>query len=289
MQLFRALLCLLSILLIAPTALAGVRLECPDSVPQGEPFFVRVVSDEPVDAVHLSWGAMAVDASVRKEGRVWVALAMLGTGSMAKPGSGQVKIQVSGSVGAQDLTHAVAITPRHFEEQRLNVAKKMVNLTKAQLDRHYREQAQAMMVLGDVSPERFWDAHFQRPVPGGLSSTYGLRRIFNGEPRKPHAGVDFRGAQGSPVKAVAPGEVRLTGDHYFSGNIVYIDHGLGVVSVYCHLSSIEVSEGQFVSAGQVLGKVGATGRVTGPHLHFGLSVLGQYVDPMPLIEGRVSP
>lgn len=277
---------LLLILLLAVPARAGVRLECPDSVPQGEPFFVRVVSDEPLAGVRLTWGPMAVAPSVRGDAGTWVALALLGTSSTAKPGTGTVTALVKDSAGARELSRAVAITPRRFEEQRLTVAKKMVNLTKAQLDRHYKEQAQTMMVLADITPERFWDSRFQRPVPGDISSTYGLRRIFNGEPRKPHSGVDFRGAEGTPVKAVAPGEVRLTGEHYFSGNVVYVDHGLGVVSVYCHLSAIDVSEGQFVSAGQVLGKVGSTGRVTGPHLHFGLSVLGQYVDPMPLFDGK---
>ncbi|BBD07274.1 M23 family metallopeptidase [Desulfovibrio ferrophilus] len=290
MFIFRAALCLLLMLLTMTSAVwAGVRLECPDKVSQGEPFYVRVVSDEPVEIVRLFWGPMTVDATVRSEAGAWVALAMLGTGSMAKPGIGQVKASIQGSDGPRELTRAVRITSRKFAEQRLKVAKKMVNLSQAQLDRHYREKARVKKAMADISPERFWNGQFLRPIPGGISSTYGLRRIFNGEPRKPHAGVDFRGKKGTPIKAVAPGEVVLTGSHYFSGNVVYVDHGLGVVSVYCHLSAIDVAEGQFVSAGQVLGKVGSTGRVTGPHLHFGLSVLGQYVDPMPLIEGRITP
>jgi len=289
MRLYGALAGLLLLLLAALPAWAGVRLDCPESVNQGEPFYVRVVSDAPLESVRLSWGSMSLDAALRQVGDEWTALAMLGTGSLAKPGTGRVRAEVKGADGPLELERPVAIVERTFAEQRLNVAKKMVNLTKAQLDRHYREQAETMVVLNDFSPERFWDGNFVRPVPGEVSSTYGLRRIFNGEPRKPHAGVDFRGKEGTPVGAVAPGEVVLTGEHYFSGNVVYVDHGLGVVSVYCHLSAIDVTKGQFVSAGQVIGKIGATGRVTGPHLHFGLCVLGQYVDPMPLFEGRVRP
>ncbi|MDR2695609.1 MAG: M23 family metallopeptidase [Deltaproteobacteria bacterium] len=129
----------------------------------------------------------------------------------------------------------------------------------------------------------------QRPVPGEISSAFGLRRIFNGQPRSQHKGLDLRGAAGTPVLAMADGTVALAEELYFSGNVVYLDHGLGLFSMYAHLSAIDVRPGQQVSAGQALGKVGSTGRVTGPHLHLGCYALGMAVDPTPLMEAGKQP
>ncbi|MBG3878486.1 M23 family metallopeptidase, partial [Desulfovibrio oxamicus] len=121
-------------------------------------------------------------------------------------------------------------------------------------------------------------------VPGGVSSLFGLRRVFNGEPRAPHRGLDLRGEAGELVKACAAGRVALAENHYFAGNSVYIDHGMGVVSMYFHLSAMDVTPGQMVAQGQLIGRVGSTGRVTGPHLHFGMAVLGDMVDPQVLLD-----
>lgn len=277
-----ALAALVSIWFAAP-ALAGVRLEAPAEVRCGDAFFVRVVSDEALDSVHLAWGTMELDAAPRvMDGGGWEVLAALGTGSEARPGAGRVRATARMGGREVDLERAVRILGRSFEEEHLRVAPKMVHLTPEQLERHKREKARMLEVLRHVSPERYWGRSLKRPVAGGVSSTYGLRRFFNGEARRPHGGVDLRGKTGTPVKAAAPGLVAFTEDTYFGGNTVCVDHGLGVVSMYCHLSKIDVSEGQFVSAGQKIGEVGATGRVTGPHLHFGLAVLGQFVDPMSL-------
>lgn len=120
---------------------------------------------------------------------------------------------------------------------------------------------------------------FLRPTPGDLTASFGLRRIFNGEPRSPHAGLDIRAPQGQAVRAPAAGVVVLTGDFFFSGNSVFIAHGEGVVSLLCHLSKIEVKEGQVVKAGDLVGEVGRTGRASGPHLHWSLSLNDARVDP----------
>ncbi|WP_461211498.1 M23 family metallopeptidase [Desulfocurvus sp. DL9XJH121] len=282
-----AALVLVFTLALAAPALAGMRLEAPSEAPIGTAFFVRVVSDEPMDSVHITWGSMALDAASRVvDGGGWEVLAALGTGRTARLGTGRVKVVVRSGGGTKTLTQDVAIRDRKFAEEHLKVAPKMVHLTEEQLARHKREKARMLEVLRHVSPERYWSESFTRPVAGGVSSTYGLRRFFNGEARRPHAGLDLRGKAGTPVKAAAPGVVAFVDDTYFGGNTVFVDHGLGVVSMYCHLSAFAVKEGEFVSAGQKIGEIGATGRVTGPHLHFGLAVLGQYVDPLPLITDR---
>lgn len=283
---------LVSMLFIAVTAVAAsasMEVSVPEAVKQGAPFYVSINANQPLEAVSVAWGPMSVKPEVRETDGTYTAVALLGTGSQARPGTGTVS--VSASVDGRTVREArrVRIEKKTFPEQRLRVAKKMVHLSQEALDRHYREKARVKAVFESVSAERFWNGDFVRPVPGGISSQYGLRRFFNGEPRKPHSGIDFRGKKGTPIKSIAPGVVALTGNHYFSGNVVYVDHGQGVASVYCHMSAIDVKEGQFVSAGSVLGEIGSTGRVTGPHLHFGLAVLGEYVNPMPLINGEIRP
>jgi len=143
-------------------------------------------------------------------------------------------------------------------------------------------------VLNAVSPDNHLVLPLMRPVPGDVSSAYGLRRFFNGLERNPHRGLDLRAALGDPVRAAAPGQIALAADHYYGGNSVFLDHGLGVFTVYMHLDEIKVRQGDMIEAGQVVGLAGQTGRVTGPHLHLGLYVLDLAVDPSALFFAKQS-
>lgn len=125
---------------------------------------------------------------------------------------------------------------------------------------------------------------FLSPVDGLLSSSFGRRRVLNGERRSPHSGLDIAADTGTPVANPAPGTVTLVGDFYFNGNSVFVDHGGGLISMMCHLSRIDVADGQRVARGDVLGLVGATGRVTGPHLHWSVSMNGNRVDPVQVMN-----
>jgi murein DD-endopeptidase MepM/ murein hydrolase activator NlpD len=212
--------------------------------------------------------ALVVDVSGH-----WIAV--IGIPLAAVPGIREVSLLGPGA----PHHFSFKVHDKRYVTQALTVAPSQVDLSAEDAARVDRERIGIDAAL-DRWSEREPDAlTFAQPVPGVRSSSFGLRRIFNGQSRNPHSGMDIAAASGTPVLAPAAGEVVATGNYFFNGNAVFIDHGRGLVSMYCHLSAINVTEGQHVSAGDVLGKVGMTGRATGPHLHWGLSLAHVWVDP----------
>jgi murein DD-endopeptidase MepM/ murein hydrolase activator NlpD len=174
---------------------------------------------------------------------------------------------------------ALTVQPHRYGEQRLTVAPRHVDLSPEHLARHQREQARQAEVKAVFSALPAAGLAMQPPVAGPRSSSFGLRRVFNGQPRSPHSGMDFAAASGTPITAPLAGRVVDTGDYYFNGNTVWLDHGGGLLSMLCHLSRIDVQPGDVLQPGDRLGAVGATGRVTGPHLHWSVSLNRVMVDP----------
>ena len=183
------------------------------------------------------------------------------------------------------------IAPKRYAEQRLRVAPKTVDLSPEDLARHHRERAHQQTVIATFSEapaawsEQPEAMRMQAPVPGPRSSSFGLRRVFNGQPRSPHSGMDIAAPTGTPVLAPLAARVIDTGDYFFNGHTVWLDHGGGLLSMVCHLSVIDVAVGDALQAGQRLGAVGATGRVTGPHLHWGVMLNRTMVDPALFLGG----
>lgn len=271
-------------LVYIPAAFAeGIRIDVPERVDTGGAFVVRVRT-QGLEGLKVEWLGRSVAPMVENG----AAEVLLGVGLDVDPGEYEIKVAADTPEGGEAVTRTVAVAAKSYPEQHLEVEREMVHLTQEQLDRHYREKERVRAVLDSTLPERYWSCPFERPVGGDQTSAYGLRRFFNGEARRPHSGVDLRAAEGAPVRAFAAGRVVLAEEHYFSGNVVYIDHGQGLVSMYCHLSKIEAQVGRFVSKGEVIGLAGSTGRVTGPHLHFGVGILGQMVDPLALF-GAICP
>jgi murein DD-endopeptidase MepM/ murein hydrolase activator NlpD len=180
--------------------------------------------------------------------------------------------------------HQVKILPKRFATRRLVVAPEFVDPPASMAERIASDAAFLANVYAHSAGARLWQGPFLRPVPDPANSRFGTRSIFNGKPRSPHAGTDFLSAAGVRIGAPNAGRIVAARDLYFSGNTVVIDHGLGVFSLLAHLSRIDVKEGQLVEAGAVVGLVGATGRVTGPHLHWAVRVAGARVDPMSALD-----
>jgi murein DD-endopeptidase MepM/ murein hydrolase activator NlpD len=177
-------------------------------------------------------------------------------------------------------TQTLVVRPKQFATRTLRVSPDFVDPPAALRARIEREAQQVSSAYAQTAPERLWDAPFIRPVSEPASSRFGQRSVFNGKPRNRHNGTDFASPAGTPIKAPNAGRVVIADDLYFSGTTVIIDHGLGLLSMLAHLSQLDVRRGDRVIAGQIVGRVGATGRVTGAHLHWALRVAGARVDPM---------
>lgn len=206
----------------------------------------------------------------------WVAL--VGIPLDAAPGPHSALLRPANDAPERQLAFTVA--PKKYDEQRLKVAEKRhVDPLQEDLERIARERIRIDAALGHYSTEFAPQFALQPPVPGRRSSSFGLRRFFNDQPRNPHTGMDIAAPKGTPIVSPAPGRVLDAGDFFFNGNTVFVDHGLGVVTIYCHLDRIDVKARDTVDKGTPLGQVGATGRVTGPHLHWGIAVNRALVDP----------
>ncbi len=204
----------------------------------------------------------------------WTAL--VGIALSAEPGP--ASISVNRPDGTQrPITYSIA--PKRYSEQQLKVSPRTVDLSPEDLARHERERAQQQVVMATFSQPLPAVLRMQVPVPGRRSSSFGLRRVFNGQARNPHSGMDIAAPTGTPVAAPLPGRVIDTGDYFFNGQTVWLDHGGGLLSMVCHLSAIDVQVGDTLATGQRLGAVGATGRATGPHLHWGVMLNRTMVDP----------
>ncbi|MDO9509110.1 MAG: M23 family metallopeptidase [Thermovirgaceae bacterium] len=263
---------------------ASLNIVAPRESAVGRPFLVYVSSMSNMTGLTISWGGKMIPVEVRREGDISEGVALLGT-DVGNSAPGTKKLEISAGIdgSVETVSREVQVASVEYPVQRLTLPEAMVTPPKVVLERISREREESSSALAAVSPERKWDLPMVRPVPGVTTSPYGFRRILNGQPRSPHRGVDYRAKEGDPVMSCAAGTVLLSADHYYAGECLYVDHGNGVVSVYMHLSSRMVSAGDQVSAGDVIGLAGRTGRVTGPHLHFGLSLQGSMVDPEPLL------
>ncbi len=211
-------------------------------------------------------------------------LILVGQGLKAKPGKKKVAFYFRKA--GKDLRQVkyIALKDKKYPKEYLKVKKKMVSFPPRILKRVLADQKAVKEACSRIRPVIYWDGSFIWPVKSKVLSQFGLRRFFNGQPRSPHSGIDLRAKKGTPIRSPNAGIVALVRDCYLSGNTVVIDHGGGLYTLYAHMSKVKVRQGQMVEKGEVIGLSGATGRITGPHLHWGVSLLGQRVDPVELMR-----
>lgn len=265
---------------IAEVLAGGFAVEHPKAAGEGEPFALKVKGELTVEDLEVAW----LDKTVPLAGQGREAVVVLGVPLACEEKILPLLIR-SAREGYRVYSATIEVRAKKFPVQSLKVDPRFVVPPESEVPRIQREIAKNRAIYASVTPERYFSLPLKRPLPGIITSEFGVRRVFNGEPRNRHRGVDFRGAEGTDIYSLAEGRVVLTEDQYYSGNLVIIDHGLGVYSNYAHLSSVRVKEGEMVKAGQLVGLVGMTGRATGPHLHLGFMVLGQAVTPEPLMPG----
>ncbi len=212
--------------------------------------------------------------------------ALLGVDLEKAPGSYPITVSVTlENDGHATCSASLAVRAGKFATERLTVEKQFVEPNEQQAQRAVAEQQKLRALFDRVTPEKLWNGNFRLPLDGETKgSNFGRRRVLNGQPRSPHTGADFPAPTGTAVHATQSGRVVLAEELYFSGNTVIIDHGLGVYSLYGHLSAFDAATGDEVKSGQVIGKVGATGRVTGPHLHWGLTVNKARANPVLVVS-----
>ena len=222
-----------------------------------------------------------VDVPLRVVGDAIEWTAIVGIPLAAAPGDAFISVLPEGG-GTPRLVH-YSVAPKQYKEQHLKVSPRTVDLSPEDQARYERErdhQAQVMTTFTEQpAGVALASLRMRVPVPGRRSSSFGLRRVFNSQPRNPHSGMDIAAATGTPIVAPLPGRVIDVGDYFFNGGTVWLDHGQGLLTMYCHLSSMDVRVGDVLQTGDAFCKVGATGRVTGPHLHWGVMLNRTMVDP----------
>lgn len=212
-------------------------------------------------------------------------LAFIGIDLDLKPGSYMMKVFLQGSGGIwETLEKEITVLSREYPEKKLWVDEKYVTPPAGVRERIKREAEILRSVYAIFTSQWLSQEKFIIPTSGETVENFGERRIYNNKPRSSHGGVDISSPAGTPVKASNSGRVVLASDLYFAGKTVIIDHGLGLFTLYCHFSKIKVKRGNLVDRGDVIGEVGATGRVTGPHLHWGVKIFGSRVDPFSLLS-----
>jgi murein DD-endopeptidase MepM/ murein hydrolase activator NlpD len=254
------------------TALPAVAIELPPSSPV--PGGVAVLPLGAGASRPQAFNDAGVPVLVVGTPKNWTAL--LGIPLSAKPGPGAISVRHPGKA---ERRVGFRIQPKRYAEQHLQVPQAKVDLSPEDLARYERERAHQAEIIATHSPtwpDALW---MLQPTPGPLSSSFGKRRFFNGQARNPHSGLDIAAETGTPVVAAAAGRVVDTGDYFFNGHTVWIDHGAGLLTMYCHLSAVDVKTGDTLAAGDRIGAVGATGRVTGAHLHWSVSLNRTMVDP----------
>lgn len=273
----------LILILLAPAGMAQRITWSPQRLESGSPVLLRVDLDQPAGAVRGVWLNHTIVFSKAPNGKTWYALA--GIDVEQSPGTYGLDLSGTATDGRPlHIKQEVTVFPGQYKTTTLHVAEKYVAPDAATLKRIAADKLVKDAAFAHQVSEPLWRGNFRSPVPFAPTDSFGTRRMFNGELASIHRGTDFHAPPGTPVLAANDGLVMIAQGMFYEGNLVVVDHGQQFSTLYMHLSKIEVKPGQHVKKGQRLGLSGATGRVTGPHLHFAARWQGDYVDPVLLLK-----
>ncbi len=268
--------------MILATPLWPFEVRVPHSVRLGDAFRVEI-SYRNGGTGYLQWLGRRISFSLlRRRGSQYHLWLFLGSDvKRDRPGMYSLSIWTSRDRG---IKRQIYLYPRRYSYTRIKVSARYSHLSRAALSRYFKEHEEIRRIHELFEPHAYFSGPFILPLRAPISSPYGRVRIINGKQRSIHLGVDFATGYGKKVHSINRGRVVLCKELLFSGKSVFIDHGLGIISEYFHLSAIDVSLNQMVEKGEVIGLTGKSGRVTGPHLHLGICVLGEMVDPISFIH-----
>lgn len=264
--------------LLALTSLSGIAFPKENRVPGGIAIVTIPATVQPESATFNNQPVMLL----RRNGQL---MAIVGLGLKTQPGEHVVHVTTK---TGDSVPLTFNVTSKDYKTQYLTIKnKRKVNPYKNDMLRIRSDTARILKAFAHFDNSRVpHNLAFHQPVDGRYSSPFGLRRFFNKQPRKPHSGLDIAAPVGTSIQAAASGTVTETGDYFFNGKTVFIDHGSGLITMYCHMHKIDVEIGQDITRGEHIGEVGATGRVTGAHLHWSVSLNGERVDPLLFLEPR---
>ena len=249
---------------------------------QGQALKMSYPVEPGLTGVTVRWSSHSVPFAKRND--QWIAT--VGIDLDSRPGDHAVDVTFTYEDGrTRVVREPVMVRAEQYPTTELQVEERFVELSPEDQARAEREGAETNAIYDTFTEELYWSDAFEVPVRGAKDGrNFGHRRVFNGQPRSPHSGADLRAQTGTPILAANRGRVVLAKDLFYSGNAVFVDHGYGLYTTYLHLSKIDVAVGDMVERGQQLGLAGATGRVTGPHLHWGVRLLDARVDPFSLVR-----
>jgi murein DD-endopeptidase MepM/ murein hydrolase activator NlpD len=250
----------------------------PTRVVNGSPILFQVKAPGPVQSLQGSWEGHELTFKFQPETKAWYAIG--GVGLTTRPGTYALEVIAETTAGrSTSFRQQIRVLRAKYRTVGLVVPTKFTEPDAAQLELIHKDQELKKQVFLRTSSEAAWSTQFRPPVEAPISDNFGTERTFNGKVQSVHQGLDYRVLAGTPVSAVNDGTVILAQPLYYEGNCVVIDHGQGLLSIYMHLSEIQVTEGNKVERGQVVGLSGATGRATGAHLHVAVRWQGIYLDP----------
>jgi len=265
------------ILLNSCIAIKGPEVDFSDSrLAQGELALVHLKGLNPAVPIRGRFKGGNIMVIESKTGEAW---AVVAADLESEPGTYHIIF----TEGTGEISSSVRLVSGEFGTDRITLPSGMVNFDKKTLARIKREKDTLKDIMANTSKRRLWSGPFVLPLKGRISGAFGQRRILNKSPRSPHGGLDIAAPRGTPVVSAGGGRVAYVGRFFFYGKFVLVDHGLGLFTLYAHLNSTDLKKGEAVKAGQTIGRVGATGRATGPHLHFAVSIGGARVSPLGFI------